>query len=609
MSRFLACGLLWAACAGDISANGTDSGVPCDGQVASDGLVASDSATSDAEVPCAIDVDRDGACMPWDCDDENAAIGPSQSEVCHNGLDDNCNGEVDEGCLGTDLYYVDRDSIGGACDDDNPGTESEPWCTIAEANSSLTAGQTVYVRAGTYTDETIQPANSGTSDAARIAYAAYPGEVVTFTGSVYCVRLQSRSYITIIGFQFIDCERNLYLQASDHNNIGYCTFDTPAGPATWAGSRIYDGSSYNRVFNSTFSRYGAQSGADPDYQDYACNLDIGNDNTEDQSDNNLVVNSTFFYGGHHILGVYSNNNVIRGNTFHNEEWYPCHRSSIGGMCGNRDVILNTSQPDTNTRNVIEDNAITFAGVPPDQVSSTGLSLRTQYNMVRRNRFYYCDSAGVTLSADDGNNNDASNNYIYHNVFYKNGYLLFDDWDPRKVGLLLARWVDNSAHNAMTGVAIRNNIFHENQLGAIYYYYVDEGELVVADNWEEGGDPGFTTIGPEPDPFDFDALDFHLRDDSPCVNNGGFLSTATGAGENSTTLVVADAGYFFAGHGVVEADLVQLEEQSTAVAITAVDYASNTLTLAEPLTWADGDGVSLPYHGSRPDQGAYENRND
>jgi hypothetical protein len=554
-----------------------------------------------------VDVDRDGDCSADDCDDENAAVGPSASETCGNGFDDDCDGEVDEGCLDATGFFVDRDSLGGPCADSNPGTQAEPWCTIAEANDRLTSGQTVHIRAGTYVDETIAPVNSGTSDGARITYINYADEEVTLQGSVYCVRLQSRSYISVLGLHFLDCGRNVYLDASHHNNVGFCTFDNPAGPETWAGSRIYNGSRFNRVFNCTFSRYGQESGSDPDWQDDACILDIGNDNQEDQSDFNLVANSTFFYGGHHILGVYANRNVIRGNTFHNEEWFACHRSEIGGLCGGRNLITNSSSPDINTRNVFEDNIIAYAGVPPDQVSSAGLSLRTQHNVVRRNAFYASDSSGVALSADDGNFNDASNNHIYGNVFYRNGYLLFDDWDPRKYGLMLARWVDDAGHNVMTGVAVKNNVFHQNNLGAIYFYYVQEQGQVVADNWLEQGAPGFVAASGDPDPFDFTALDFRLRPDSPCIDHGGFLTQATNDGQDSTSLRVADADYFFDGYGIVEADLVQLEGQSRAVAIAAVDYDTNTITLAEPLTWSSGDGVSLPYQGARPDQGMHEYR--
>jgi hypothetical protein len=225
--------------------------------------------------------------------------------------------------------------------------------------------------------------------------------------------------------------------------------------------------------------------------------------------------------------------------------------------------------------------------------------------VRRNIFYYCDSSGVALSADGGNTNDASDNHVYSNVFFHNGYPAFDEWDPTKSGMMLARWVDDAAHNAMTGVAIRNNIFHENQLYAIYFYYVIREEQAVSDNWEEAGDPGFLSIAGTADPFDFDLFDFHLQATSPCIDSGGFLTWTTSAGTDGTTLVVEDAGYFTDGNGLVEGDMIQLEGQGAAVTVTDVDYATSTLVVATPLSWAAGTGVSLPYFGARPDQGAYE----
>jgi hypothetical protein len=269
------------------------------------------------------------------------------------------------------------------------------------------------------------------------------------------------------------------------------------------------------------------------------------------------------------------------------------------------VILNASAPDGNIRNLIEGNSIAFSGVPPDQDSSTGLSLRTQRNIVRRNAFYYNDSSGVTLSVDGGNNNDASNNFICHNVFFHNGYPLLETWDPTKYGLMLARWVDDDQHNPMTGVAIKNNVFHENQLGGIYYYYVDLEEQDVAGNWEEAGDPAFSSIAGEADPFDFEVFDFHLQAASPCVDNGVFLTHTVGAGADSTVLTVEDAGYFTDGDDLVEGDMIQLEGQAAAVVITDVDYDAGTITVDSPLSWDDGAGVGLPYFGAAPDQGAHE----
>ena len=609
MSRWiplLLASCLHAAC-GDGAGSNEDAGTDPDADAGdADAATDPDAASDpDASTEGCTDVDRDGHCRPADCDDEDPAVHPGQPEVCHNGIDDDCDGEADEGCASTTAaYFVDTDSIGGTCSDSNPGTETEPWCTVDQANATLVAGDTVLIRAGTYTGETIDPASSGT-EGARITYMAHADEAVTFTGSVYCVRIDDASHISILDIDFLDCERNLYITNSHHVNVGRCTFDNPAGPTTWAGSRIRQDSTNNRIHDCTFSRYGEQSGSPGSYDDHACILDIGNDNEVDESDRNLIVNCTFFHGGHHILGVYANRNIIRGNTFHNENWYDCHRSSIGGLCGNRNVILNTSDPDMNVRNVIEENMIVFSGVPPDQDTSTGLSVRTRWNIIRRNTFYHNDASGVALSNDGASTNNASGNHIYQNVFFHNGYPLFTDWDPQKSGLLLARWVDDSAHLPMTGVAIRNNIFHQNQLHGIYYYHVDETEQVVSDNWEEEGDPGFVSVSGTPDPTDFTLYDFRLQGSSPCIDGGGFLTVTTSPGTDSTTLEVEDPGYFTDGEGLVSGDMIQLEGQDIAVLVTDVDHAAGTLTLDTPLTWTEGTGVGLPYFGSGPDQGAHE----
>jgi hypothetical protein len=49
----------------------------------------------------ATDADGDGFRWCDDCNDQNAAINPVATEICGNGIDDNCNAQIDEGC-GTD---------------------------------------------------------------------------------------------------------------------------------------------------------------------------------------------------------------------------------------------------------------------------------------------------------------------------------------------------------------------------------------------------------------------------------------------------------------------------------------------------------------------------
>lgn len=103
-------------------------------------------------------------------------------------------------------YYVATNG-----NDGNPGTSTKPWRTVAYSAKKMVAGDTTYVRSGTYKEGTIQFGKSGTSSA-PIKLLSAPGEfpIIDFvdkTGSKM-VLFQNFSgantpisWITIEGFE------------------------------------------------------------------------------------------------------------------------------------------------------------------------------------------------------------------------------------------------------------------------------------------------------------------------------------------------------------------------------------------------------------------------
>ena len=97
------------------------------------------------------------------------------------------------------VYYV-----APTGDDANPGTEAQPWLTIQQAANTMTAGETAYVRAGTYYESGIILAHSG-APGAPITLANYELEEVIVDGSKAqnddpgMVMVEGRSHYVIQG--------------------------------------------------------------------------------------------------------------------------------------------------------------------------------------------------------------------------------------------------------------------------------------------------------------------------------------------------------------------------------------------------------------------------
>ena len=490
-------------------------------------------------------------------------------------------------------------------DESSGASPREAWRTIARANATAAPGDTVHIRAGTYS-ESIAPQGSGT-EAGRITFRAFGDETVTLTDVDHGIVMQNRAYVTVDGIDCIETQAYLLIDNSHDIWIRNCVFDRSTsrrgGPK---GVRIVNSSHHNRIQRCRIGRAGyvaVSKRSKTGLQDRGGLINIGNDTKPgDNSHYNLIEGNTLAYGSHHVMMVSSSYNVIRDNYFHNEPWMP-DPTDPDRMYGNRCI---GGGGHNSERNLIENNRIAHAGRPPDDDGAYGIERPSGLNIYRRNALHDNGTAGIGLHSKW--HGTASRNYVYANTFYRNGT---DESiaDFHKGGIS----IQNYRGVRPQGNIIKNNIFYRNVVPADRRHAdgafavggnVSLDEQSVSRNWLEKGDPLFANAENPSDPHDPDLPDLRLRANSPCVDTGDFLTRTTSSGRGRE-IPVLDAGYFTDGWGIVEGDRIQLEGTTLRLRVLDVDYEANILSIDREVDWRDGQGVSLPYEGARPDLGAFE----
>ncbi len=500
-------------------------------------------------------------------------------------------------------YYVDQNN--SAANDQNAGTVAQPWKTITKANQTLRAGDTVYIKAGTYTTY-IVPTNSGTSTS-PITYKNYGTDTVTIQNAAYGILLSGKSHITVQGINFYNLDQFMFLEnGSNYNIIAYCSFST-GRTDNWAGSIIYGNSSYNWIHHSTFSTYGECTAAHGSGSDKGTLLDIGDEeNGADASSHNVIENCTLLHGGHHVMGVFSRYNTVRNNYLHNEAW------SNGR--GHRNLYLDGVAAGSGYT-LIEGNRFGYAARPCNDAAPTvgSVAMSTSYNIFRYNKIYHSVAYGLgTYSyVSQGSQYDiGSYNKIYNNTIFNSGYNI----DPGYKGGSedSAIWFGTSAN---TGNQVKNNLYSVN-------HQVHSGSTsnqTFANNWngDTQGDPKFVNASATPpaDKTDATLPNLDLQSNSPAIDKGGPLTTVTSATGSGTSITVANASYFQDGTygpaGVLQADWIAVGSAANVIQISSI--SGNTINLASSIRWTNGDSVWLykksdgviVLYGNAPDAGAYE----
>ncbi|MFC1878419.1 right-handed parallel beta-helix repeat-containing protein [Chloroflexota bacterium] len=386
------------------------------------------------------------------------------------------------------VYYV---SPSGS--DDNPGTEVEPWLTIQKAADTLEAGETVYIRAGTY-HESVQPKNTGV-EGAYITYTAYPGEQVTIDGSGVSLDEWS-GLIEIFGLIFIKVSGLRLVNSADAGIL-----------VDECGDIVIED---NYIYNTVSSGIGVWSShgiiIDGNEVELANNDGEQENITVAVTDNFQVRYNHVHHGGPGSNGGEgidakdgSSNGKVYGNYVH-------HLTRVG---------IYVDAWDKHTYNIdVYDNLVHDIGDEGFMISSEagGLleNVRVFNNIAYHNRWNGLAISGCC--SDLSGSHPMKNIQVVNNTFYDNG------WDEWGGGI----YSDNPD---VENVLVRNNIVSQN-LGfqimlegapaseftidhnLIDGYRGEDGEIYGSDYIE--GDPLFVNPG---------EADFHLQESSPAIDQG------------------------------------------------------------------------------------------
>ena len=401
-------------------------------------------------------------------------------------LGNRCGTGNEDGTLPVEgIYYV---ALNG--DDQNPGTEAQPWRTIQKAAATLVAGDTVFIKTGTYA-ERVEPKNSG-SEGHYITYAAKPGNTVILDGTSVnlpewagLVDLSEKSYIRISGLRIMNSGPTLHnpginADTTDHVIIekNYVFHTSDAGILVWSSRETV-------VADNEVEQ--------PCYNGYNEGISVG-ESEEFEITGNLVHDSQ-------KEGICAKDGSANGKIAANEV---CNTAAVGIYVDAQDKRTHDIEV---YGNIVHDTATNGFALASEQ---GGLleNVRVFNNVGYANRW-----TGLQVTACCISSHPLANIQIVNNTFYHNGQ------PPWGGGILLE-------NTQAVGVVIRNNICSQN---LTFQIAVDSGVAAanvtvdhnLIDGFRDGEDEirGLDSVSGDPRFVNPSGGDFHLQSDSPAIDRG------------------------------------------------------------------------------------------
>ncbi len=447
------------------------------------------------------------------------------------------------GHLGAAEYYVDRDSLGGACDDSNTGRETDPWCTLDKANTTVQPGDTVFVRQGTY-DERIVPSLSG-EEGRPIVYRAYGGENAVISGQWgHSATLDGIDHVTIDGLTFdggLNTATGIYIDNhGDHITIRGCTIRNFRNPENTGGMGIWvarGGASHLliedcTIFNNGTDNPDLQNGSNIHIFSESDNITVrGCDIYESATEDGLhlgafglvtdvVVENCRFWGNKED-GI--DMKLVERVTVRGCEFWGHSETSTGGGAG---IVIHMG-----ARDVLVDQCISHDNDDGFAIAynNDGTARSTERITIRRSVMYGNGDFAVHVAGGywggpmEGMLGEI---YFYNNTIYENGYGVFlyahPDGDVRTVELFNNilwgnRDYDFGVHSDRIEMLTTDyNDYPGGESGAVINWH---GSALTLSEFQSASGQEAASLAVDPGFNDAAAQDFTLTETSPVIDRG------------------------------------------------------------------------------------------
>jgi hypothetical protein len=468
---------------------------------------------------------------------------------------------------------------------------ADAWTSMSVINqSSLSGGDVVLVYPGIY-DEQFTITKGGTSASARITYKGVGLPVIRGIHDLY--DHGGMNYIAVIGFEFTQpstayAYNAIYLSG----DTGWLIQDNYFDDTYYGGvcSKGETANNNNVIRHNSFSNIGGTDGGYAGGGSAVAIILNGNSNLAEY--NSVAASMDRIY-------AFGTGNVIRNNYWGYTDTilypdtmpYPNHTDGFQSYQGGFPLkqLLYERNYDTDDT---------------DSVGGTNAHGITVQDSVGTNGFnWFVSRFNILIRVGGGafGFQNVSSTYVYNSTFIaaQNGsHSLFNTAGAYTYPSTYSAASSNSAD-------VRNNTWDycPNCLDphGIISYLPTNFTSAAEHGFNLGASQVVLPAGASPanlaqtDPLFTNPTqgidNYTLQTGSPLIGAGAPITRAIGAGSASTSLTVADAKRLFDGWGIADGDLIEVGS-GPLVQISSINYSTNVVTVASPITWNNGDPVSV-----------------